>query len=160
MIKNLKKKTSPAVHCDRGCFSQFSWLLSFWGFFLVLVVKVNNPNNSYDSNENRYYNCTHIYSSFSFLFLTSHSPAPNVEPDATIIEMSINGLSKSPKTEDSSKAVTIYFTTSISHFPNSFLISKDINLSPTIQGNSQIIGCLVIYIVLIISIKKEISVLS
>ena len=160
MLKYLKIKTSPAVHCDRGCFSQFSWLLGFWGFFLVLVVKVSNPDNSYDSNENRYYNCTHIYSSFSILFLTSHSPDPNVDPDATIIEMSINGLSKSPKTEDSSKAVTIYFATSISHFPNSFLISKEGGGAPAGQGGGRGIGCLVVNILLIVSIKQEISVLA
>ena len=89
--------------------------------FSIFVVEIDVANYGYNRNKYRCYDGSHNFSSFTFLFsFTNNKPMMRVSvaPDITI--PMTKGESISPKTDDNTSAVVMYFAISINHLPNSF----------------------------------------
>ena len=95
---------------------------------LFFKMKIQKTNYSHNWHEYWYSYRSHIFSFqllvLFFLSLTKESPISRVNNALKITDPTINGESISPKTEDSKSAVVMYLAISISHFPNSFLMSQ------------------------------------
>ena len=96
--------------------------------FLFFKMKIQKTNYCHNWHEYWYSYRSHIFP-FQLLVLfflspTKESPIRRVNNALKITNPTINGESIAPKTEDSKSAVVIYLAISISHFPNSFLMSQ------------------------------------